>query len=174
VARSSYGGVPARCGTTVSLVRCPACRAEDTKVVDSRAAQDGTAIRRRRACPACGYRFTTFERMEEVALTVVKRSGQREPFSRAKLVTGLRAAAKGRPVSPEQLETLATSVEDALRLDGPEVTSAQIGLSVLDALRQLDEVAYLRFASVYKGFDQAADFQRELTLLAKGTPPKSH
>jgi transcriptional repressor NrdR len=112
--------------------------------------------------------------MEEVALVVVKRSGQREPFDRAKLVAGLRAAAKGRPVSGEQLESLATTVEDALRLDGPEVASAQIGLAVLDALRQLDEVAYLRFASVYKGFDAAADFERELTLLAKGTPPKRH
>jgi transcriptional repressor NrdR len=155
-------------------VRCPSCRAEDTKVVDSRTAQDGAAIRRRRACLSCGYRFTTFERMEEVALVVVKRSGQREPFDRAKLVAGLRAAAKGRPVSGEQLESLATTVEDALRLDGPEVASAQIGLAVLDALRQLDEVAYLRFASVYKGFDAAADFERELTLLAKGTPPKRH
>ena len=142
--------------------------------MDSRAAQDGAAIRRRRACPACGYRFTTFERMEEVALSVLKRSGQREPFSRVKLVAGLRAAAKGRPVTVDQLEALATSVEDAVRLDGPEVASAQIGLAVLDALRELDEVAYLRFASVYKGFDQAADFQRELSLLAKGTPPKSH
>jgi transcriptional repressor NrdR len=112
--------------------------------------------------------------MEEVALSVLKRSGQREPFSRVKLVAGLRAAAKGRPVTVDQLEALATSVEDAVRLDGPEVASAQIGLAVLDALRELDEVAYLRFASVYKGFDQAADFQRELSLLAKGTPPKSH
>jgi transcriptional repressor NrdR len=112
--------------------------------------------------------------MEEVSLSVLKRSGQREPFSRAKLIAGLRAAAKGRPVTPDQLEALATAVEDAVRLDGPEVSSAQIGLAVLDALRALDEVAYLRFASVYKGFDQAADFERELTLLAKGTPPKSH
>jgi transcriptional repressor NrdR len=171
---SASGGVRRERGTTVSSVRCPACRAEDTKVVDSRAAQDGAAIRRRRACPVCGYRFTTFERMEEVALIVLKRSGEREPFSRSKLVAGLRAAAKGRPVTVDELETLATSVEDALRLDGPEVPSARIGLMVLDALRQLDEVAYLRFASVYKGFDEAADFQRELTLLAKGTPPKSH
>jgi transcriptional repressor NrdR len=154
-------------------VRCPVCRADDTKVVDSRAAQDGAAIRRRRACPACGYRFTTFERMEEVPLSVVKRSGERQPFDRSKLVAGLRAAAKGRPVTSEQLEMLATSVEDGLRLEGPEVSSAQIGLMVLDALRHLDEVAYLRFASVYKGFDQAADFQRELSLLAKGTPPKT-
>jgi transcriptional repressor NrdR len=153
-------------------MRCPACRAEDTKVVDSRTAADGAAIRRRRLCLACGHRFTTFERMEEVPLVVVKRSGQREPFDRAKVVAGVQAAAKGRPVGPDDLDTLATDVEDAMRLDGPEVTSAHVGVAVLDALRHLDEVAYLRFASVYKGFDGAADFERELTLLAKGTPPK--
>jgi transcriptional repressor NrdR len=153
-------------------MRCPACRAEDTKVVDSRTAADGAAIRRRRLCLACGHRFTTSERMEEVPLVVVKRSGQREPFDRAKVVAGVQAAAKGRPVGPDDLDALATDVEDAMRLDGPEVTSAHVGVAVLDALRHLDEVAYLRFASVYKGFDGAADFERELTLLAKGTPPK--
>jgi transcriptional repressor NrdR len=141
-------------------------------VVDSRTAHDGAAIRRRRLCLSCGYRFTTFERMEEVPLVVAKRSGQREAFDRAKLVAGVRAAAKGRPVGDDELENLATEVEDAMRLDGPEVTSAHVGVAVLDALRHLDEVAYLRFASVYKGFDDAADFERELTLLAKGTPPK--
>ena len=140
--------------------------------MDSRTAQDGAAIRRRRLCLSCGYRFTTFERMEEVPLVVTKRSGQREAFDRAKLVAGVRAAAKGRPVGEDELENLATEVEDAMRLDGPEVTSAHVGVAVLDALRHLDEVAYLRFASVYKGFDDAADFERELTLLAKGTPPK--
>jgi len=143
-------------------------------VVDSRTAQDGAAIRRRRLCLSCHYRFTTFERMEEAALVVTKRSGQRVPFDRAKVVAGVRAAAKGRPVSEEELENLAIDVEDAMRLDGPEVTSAHVGVAVLDALRHLDEVAYLRFASVYKGFDDAADFERELTLLAKGTPPKQH
>ena len=112
--------------------------------------------------------------MEEVPLVVVKRSGQREPFERAKLVAGVRAAAKGRPVSERALGDLATEVEDAMRLDGPEVSSAHVGVAVLDALRSLDEVAYLRFASVYKGFDAASDFERELTLLAKGTPPKRH
>jgi transcriptional repressor NrdR len=143
-------------------------------VVDSRTAQDGAAIRRRRLCTSCQYRFTTFERMEEVPLVVTKRSGQRVPFDRAKVVAGVRAAAKGRPVSEEELQNLAIDVEDAMRLDGPEVTSAHVGVTVLDALRHLDEVAYLRFASVYKGFDDAADFERELTLLAKGTPPKQH
>jgi transcriptional repressor NrdR len=143
-------------------------------VVDSRTAQDGAAIRRRRLCPSCHYRFTTFERMEEAPLVVTKRSGQRVPFDRAKIVSGVRAAAKGRPVTDEELENLAIDVEDAMRLDGPEVTSAHVGVAVLDALRHLDEVAYLRFASVYKGFDDAADFERELTLLAKGTAPKQH
>jgi transcriptional repressor NrdR len=155
-------------------MRCPACRAEDTKVVDSRTAADGAAIRRRRLCLSCLHRFTTYERVEEVPLVVVKRSGQREPFDRAKVVAGVQAAAKGRPVGPDQLDALATDVEDAMRLDGPEVTTAHVGVAVLDALRHLDEVAYLRFASVYKGFDAASDFERELTLLAKGTPPKQH
>ena len=153
-------------------MRCPSCRTEDTKVVDSRAADDGAAIRRRRLCPECAFRFTTYERMEEAVLAVVKRSGDKEPFDRAKVVAGVRSAAKGRPVAAEQIEALATDVEDGMRLEGPEVTTAQVGLAVLDALRVLDEVAYVRFASVYKGFDAAADFERELTLLAKGTAPK--
>ena len=143
-------------------------------MVDSRTAQDGAAIRRRRLCSSCQYRFTTFERMEEVPLVVTKRSGQRQPFDRAKVVSGVRSAAKGRPVSEEELQNLAIDVEDTMRLDGPEVTSAHVGVAVLDALRHLDEVAYLRFASVYKGFDDAADFERELILLGKGTPPKQH
>ena len=103
---------------------------------------------------------------------VVKRSGAREPFDRRKVVSGVRSAAKGRPVEDEHVDALATEVEDAMRLEGPEVTSAQVGLAVLESLRVLDEVAYLRFASVYKGFDQIADFERELHLLAKGTAPK--
>jgi len=155
-------------------MRCPVCRADDTKVIDSRAAEDGAAIRRRRLCTACNERFTTYERMEEVPLFVVKRSADRQPFDRERVIAGVRAAAKGRPVTDEQLDALATQVEDAMRLEGPEVTSAQVGVAVLDALRHLDEVAYLRFASVYKDFDEAADFQRELTLLAKGTAPKQH
>jgi transcriptional repressor NrdR len=153
-------------------VRCFACQADDTKVVDSRTADDGAAIRRRRLCVACGERFTTYERIEEVPLVVAKRSGRREPFDRAKVVAGVQAAAKGRPVTADQLESLANDVEDAMRLDGPDVTSTQVGLAVLDALRVVDSVAYMRFASVYKNFDDAADFQRELRLLAKGTAPK--
>lgn len=159
-------------GGSVSSVRCPTCHADDTKVVDSRMAEEGSAIRRRRECLSCHHRFTTYERVEEVPLVVLKRSGGREPFDRAKVVAGVEAAAKGRPVGPEQLVALAVRVEEAMRLEGGEVTSAQVGLAVLDELRRLDEVAYMRFASVYKGFDAAADFRRELRLLAKSTAPK--
>ncbi|HVF74402.1 MAG TPA: transcriptional regulator NrdR [Acidimicrobiales bacterium] len=153
-------------------MRCPSCASLDDKVVDSRLADDGAAIRRRRECLTCSRRFTTFERVEEVALVVVKRSGHRSPFDRAKIVGGLRAAAKNRPVSDDQLEALAAEVEEALRLEGPELTSQQIGLAVLERLRVLDDVAYLRFASVYKGFEDVGDFEREVGLLTKSTEPK--
>jgi transcriptional repressor NrdR len=153
-------------------VRCPSCGSLDDKVVDSRTAEDGLAIRRRRECLACSRRFTTFERVEELPLVVVKRSGFRAPFERAKIVGGLRAATKNRPVTTDQLEALAAEVEEALRLEGPELTSQQIGLAVLERLRALDDVAYLRFASVYKGFEDAGDFEREVGLLTKSTEPK--
>jgi transcriptional repressor NrdR len=144
----------------------------DDKVVDSRSAEEGMAIRRRRECLACGRRFTTYERLEEVPFVVVKRSGHREPFDRGKIVAGVAAAAKNRPVSVEDMESLAADVEEELRLGGPEVRTEQIGLAVLDCLRPLDEVTYLRFASVYKGFSGAVDFQREAVLLTKATAPK--
>ncbi|HUG00193.1 MAG TPA: transcriptional regulator NrdR [Ilumatobacter sp.] len=150
---------------------CPTCRAEETKVVDSRLAEEGSSVRRRRQCLACAYRFTTFERPEEVALVVIKSHGVVAPFNRDNIVRGVRAATKGRPVEPEAVEDLATSVEDEIRLVGGDVTSSQIGLAVLDRLRLLDEVAYLRFASVYKNFDAAADFQNELELLRKAGDP---
>lgn len=154
-------------------MRCPSCSSVDDKVVDSRQADDGSAIRRRRECLQCGRRFTTFERVEEVPLVVVKRSGEREPFDRLKVVAGLKAACKNRPVDDVTLDALATEVEESLRLDGPEVTSEQIGLAVLDRLRRVDEVAYVRFASVYKGFDDPSDFEREIGLLTKNAEPKS-
>ena len=140
--------------------------------MDSRTADDGAAIRRRRACLACGRRFTTFERIEEAPLMVVKRSGQREPFDRAKLVAGLRAATKNRAGVAGRVEGLAAELEDSFRLSGPEVTSQAIGLAVLERLRVVDEVAYLRFASVYKGFEDVGDFEREVGLLTKSTEPK--
>jgi transcriptional repressor NrdR len=161
-------------GDSVAGVRCPSCTEVDDKVVDSRMADDGGTIRRRRECLACGHRYTTFERHEEQPVVVVKRSGDRVPFDRGKIEAGIVAAAKGRPVTLEQIGLVAETVEDQSRLLGGEVTSDQIGLAVLEELRELDEVAYVRFASVYKDFDDAADFQREITLLTKETAPKRH
>jgi transcriptional repressor NrdR len=158
---------------SVAHVRCPACATFEDKVVDSRANDDGSAIRRRRECLACGHRFTTFERYEELPLVVVKRSGDRAPFDRVKIEAGVRAAAKGRPVDDHQVAELAAVVEDELRLVGGEVPSEQVGRAVLERLVELDQVAYVRFASVYKGFDDPADFQREVRLL-KATEPKRH
>ena len=124
-------------------------------------------MRRRRQCLSCSFRFTTFERLEEVPLVVVKSNGATQPFDREKIVFGVQAATKGRSVTEEQIQQLALEVEDELRLAGGDATSSRIGLAVLDRLRVLDEVAYLRFASVYKNFDAASDFQSELELLSK-------
>jgi transcriptional repressor NrdR len=158
---------------SVGGVRCPSCSSLDDKVVDSRLADEGSAIRRRRECLGCGRRFTTYERLEEAPAVVIKRSGHREPFDRQKILDGIRAACKNRPVSAETLEAMVAEVEEEVRMDGPELTSERIGLVVLDRLRPVDEVAYLRFASVYKGFDDAGDFAREMRLLNKATAPKS-
>ncbi len=125
------------------------------------------AIRRRRSCPTCAHRFTTYERMEEVPLVVVKSHGGRQPFDRLKIIAGVTAASKGRPVTRAEVEALADRVEDHARLHGREIDSAELGRAVLEQLRCLDEVAYVRFASVYKNFDAASDFQRELVLLEK-------
>jgi transcriptional repressor NrdR len=155
-------------------MRCPSCADVDDKVVDSRMADDGATIRRRRECLACGYRFTTFERHEEQAVVVLKRSGDRVPFDRSKIEAGIVAAAKGRPITLEQIGCIAEAIEDQWRLQGGEATTEQIGLAVLEQLRDLDQVAYVRFASVYKDFDEAADFEREVGLLTKETAPKRH
>lgn len=136
-------------------------------MVDSRLASEGAAVRRRRRCPECDHRFTTYERVDEVPLTVVKSDGSIEPFDRTKVVSGIAAATKGRNIAPSQIEQIAEAVEDAVRLKGSEAKSAQIGLAVLEQLCGVDEVAYLRFASVYKNFDAAADFHREIELLSK-------
>jgi transcriptional repressor NrdR len=134
-------------------------------VVDSRQAEDGSSIRRRRQCAACGKRFTTFERLEVLALMVTKRSGRCEPFDPTKIVAGVRSAMVGRPVGEDQVDAMAVAVEEAVRLDGgSEVTSERIGRVVLEKLYELDAVAAVRFASVYKDFDDPADFERELTL----------
>lgn len=154
------------------MVRCPFCAADDDRVVDSRLAEDGVAIRRRRECSACKNRYTTFERIEEVGLYVVKRSGDREPFERAKILSGVRAACKNRPVDDARLDAVAESVEEAMRLLNRDVTSEEVGMATLEALRDVDDVAYVRFASVYKGFEDADDFAREVGMLVKTTAPK--
>ena len=144
-------------------MHCPFCRSTDTRVLDSRVADDGSAIRRRRSCPACEKRFTTVEQMQ---LTVVKRSGACEPFTREKAISGVRKACKGRPVDEDDLARLGQTVEDSLRGEGwAEVPAHEIGLAILGPLRALDEVAYLRFASVYRAFESAEDFETEIAVL---------
>lgn len=153
-------------------MRCPFCSEVDDKVVDSRLAEDGGAIRRRRECLTCGRRFTTYERLAETALVVVKRSGTTEAFDLEKVTAGIAFAVTGRGIDDETVVALAGDVEDQMRSMGAEVASEQVGLAVLERLGTLDQVAYLRFASVYKGFEDASDFERELTLLTKTTAPK--
>jgi transcriptional repressor NrdR len=144
-------------------VFCPYCKNPDSRVIDSRTADDGAAIRRRRSCPSCGRRFTT---QETVILMVAKRSGATEPFTRDKIVKGVRRACQGRPVTEDQLAILAQQVEDEMRSSGcAEVSSHEVGLAILRPLRELDEVAYLRFASVYRGFESLADFEEEIAAL---------
>jgi transcriptional repressor NrdR len=140
-------------------------------VVDSRPADGGGAIRRRRVCRTCGRRFTTYERIEDVGLLVTKRDGPTEPFDRDKLEGGIRKALAGRPISPLQVEQMVERIEGRIRRKGPTVTSQQVGAEVLTALQKADEVAYLRYASVYKDFQGTADFQRELGMLLEKREP---
>ena len=151
-------------------MHCPFCRSTDTRVLDSRVADDGSSIRRRRICSACEKRFTTVEQMQ---LTVIKRSGTSEPFTREKAISGVRKACKGRPVSEDDLARLGQTVEDALRGVGfAEVPANEIGLAILGPLRELDEVAYLRFASVYRAFDSVEDFETEISMLRLDREPQ--
>jgi transcriptional repressor NrdR len=144
-------------------MRCPYCRFPDSRVVDSREQDEGQVIRRRRSCPECGKRFTT---VEEATLAVIKRSGVTEPFSRQKVVNGVRRACQGRPVDEDQLAQLAQTVEEAIRATGTaEVPAPEVGLAILGPLRALDEVAYLRFASVYQSFSSIEDFEKAITEL---------
>ena len=153
-------------------MRCPACAVDDDRVVDSRPGPDGAAIRRRRECRRCGERFTTFERVELPELLVRKRAGTVSVFSRDKVLRGMQRAAKGR-VAAEELERAADAVERGLRMFAQrEVDSEQVGLQVLAQLRELDPVAYVRFASVYKDFQGPEDFEQELHSLRKAVPPK--
>ena len=154
-------------------MRCPWCSADDDRVVDSRPADGGSAIRRRRQCAACGRRYSTYERIEDVGLVVRKRDDSRDPFRREKVTAGILKATKNRPVSELQVEELVDRVEERLRRKGPEVTSQQVGIEVLQQLRRLDEVAYIRFASVYKDFQEIGDFQREFGLLLQKKESKA-
>ena len=153
-------------------MRCPWCGSADTKVIDSRPAEEGSSIRRRRSCDDCGKRFTTFERAQGVGLRVVKRDGTKEPYDREKIRSGLRKAFVNRPASEEEVARVASAVEEQLRPRGPEVTTQEIGLEVLAQLQPSDEVAYLRFASVYKGFKELTDFEREVGQLLQKREPK--
>lgn len=143
---------------------CPACGETDIRVIDSRPAENGAAIRRRRECEACAHRFTTYERVEPQQM-VVKHSGELEVFSPTKLASGISAALADRPVSGSEVERVVEEIDQTVRATGPQVTSEEIGRLVLDYLRELDEVAYLRYASVYKEFQGAADFEKEMAEL---------
>lgn len=144
-------------------MHCPFCHHTDTRVLDSRASDDGCSIRRRRQCPECGRRFSTLEQMQ---VSVSKRSGVVEPFDRDKVVQGVRKACKGRPVTEDQLARLGQQVEDAIRASGQTIVpSHEVGVAILRPLRELDEVAYLRFASVYRQFRSVEDFEAEIAAL---------
>lgn len=144
-------------------MHCPFCRNVDSRVIDSRTADDGATIRRRRQCPACDRRFST---SETATLTVIKRSGVTEPFSRHKIVTGVRKACQGRPVSDDDLAFLAQQVEEGVRATGhAQIEAHEVGLAILGPLRRLDEIAYLRFASVYQSFETLEDFEQAIALL---------
>jgi transcriptional repressor NrdR len=144
-------------------MRCPFCRHSDSRVVDSREVDEGQVIRRRRSCSNCGRRFTT---VEEAVLAVVKRSGVTEPFSRDKVVRGVQRACQGRPVDEDALQQLAHRVEESIRSTGcAEIPAHEVGLAILGPLRELDEVAYLRFASVYRAFTSVEDFEKEIADL---------
>ena len=142
---------------------CPFCRHEDSRVIDSRPAEEGASIRRRRECTECGSRFST---QETALLSIIKRSGATEPFSREKVINGVRKACQNRPVSDDDLALLAQRVEEALRETGQaEIEAQEVGMAILSPLRELDEVAYLRYASVYRNFSSLEDFEGEIALL---------
>lgn len=149
-------------------MKCPICYFQDTKVVDSRVAADGLSIRRRRECLKCGYRFSTYEEVEILDLTVVKRDGRKENYSRDKLVKGLKRALEKRPITEEKFKKLTSLIErDIQALRKNEIISDQVGQIVMKQLKKVDQVAYIRFASVYESFKDAQSFKRELNKLIK-------
>jgi len=139
-------------------MRCPFCAHDNSQVKDSRPSEDGAAIRRRRQCEDCGARFTTFERVQLRELTVLKKTGEREPFDRSKLERSIAIACRKRDVAPDRIERLISSIQRQLETRGDEVTTNQIGEAVMDGLKAIDHVAYIRFASVYKDFSEPGDF----------------
>lgn len=150
---------------------CPFCRHPDSRVIDSRTSDDGVSIRRRRQCPECGRRFST---LETASLSVIKRSGVTEPFSREKIAAGVKKACQGRPVTDQDLAQLAQRVEETIRQTGvSQVDANEIGLAILEPLRELDEVAYLRFASVYQAFESLDDFEQAIDRLRAEAPAAS-
>jgi len=147
-------------------MRCPKCGCQDDKVVDSRASREGATIRRRRECIACEHRFTTYEEIEKAGLVIVKRDGRREDFSKDKLLSGIRKACQKRPVSPKVIEDLAERIAEMVNNKfEDEVPAEFIGKAVMDGLREIDQVAYVRFASVYRRFQEATDFVQEVKKL---------
>jgi transcriptional repressor NrdR len=151
-------------------VHCPFCHHQDSRVIDSRTSDDGRAIRRRRQCQACGRRFST---LETASLSVVKRSGAAEPFNRDKVAAGVKKACQGRPVTDDQIDRLAGGVEEKIRATGAaQIESLDIGLAILEPLKQLDEVAYLRFASVYQNFERLEDFEHAIAVLREDAAPR--
>jgi transcriptional repressor NrdR len=155
-------------------MRCPSCNSLDTQVKDSRPTEDSAVIRRRRVCMACNFRFTTFERVQLRELTVIKRNGRRVPFDRDKLVRSLQVSLRKRPVEPERIEKLVSAIVRELESGGePDVSSETIGEIVMEHLRGLDDVAYVRFASVYRDFREAKDFEVLLGELTNDDEPKN-
>ena len=149
-------------------MKCPFCGFDDTQVKDSRPAEDSAAIRRRRACPECGARFTTFERVQLREITIIKTDGRRVPFEREKLARSIRVALRKRPVDEDRIEKLVKSIQRRLETEGEsEIPSNKIGEIVMETLKDLDQVAYVRFASVYRNFGEAKDFQAFLGELGR-------
>lgn len=155
-------------------MRCPYCRRDNDRVIDSRASQDGVAIRRRRECVACGRRYTTYERAEETPIKVIKKDGSRAPFDREKIQRGLERACWKRPISTRQIETTVSAIEnDVYQSFENEIDSSELGKLVMEHLRELDQVAFVRFASVYREFSDAQDFVEELRPILEGGSRKA-
>src|SRR3982751_3283013 len=152
-------------------MRCPFCAHENSQVKDSRPSEDGAAIRRRRQCEACGARFTTFERVQLRDLTVVKKTGEREPFDRDKLARSIAIACRKRDIAPDKLDRLVSSIQRQLETRGDEVKAAEIGEAVMDGLKALDHVAYIRFASIYKDFSEPGHFTEIAESVEKEAAP---